>query len=104
MPLTAGALAAADRLLQSKEAVCAIARRRGLAATFVPKPYPGQAGSGLHVHISLWRVRPPPMPRHLPAPQLRAGAQGQRRARPTVTAGCTLLVPFLPRPRYPSTS
>jgi glutamine synthetase len=52
----ADALTAADRLLQSKEAVAAVARRHGYAATFVPKPFPNQAGSGSHVHMSLWRV------------------------------------------------
>lgn len=50
----ADALTAADRLVQTKEAVCAVAARHGLAATFVPKPFPDQAGSGMHVHLSLW--------------------------------------------------
>lgn len=51
----ADALTAADRLIQSKEAISAIARRHGLAATFVPKPMADQAGSGCHMHLSLWK-------------------------------------------------
>ncbi|KAI8476690.1 MAG: hypothetical protein J3K34DRAFT_400151 [Monoraphidium minutum] len=51
----ADALAAADRLLQAKEAIAAVARRHGLAVTFVPKPFPGEAGSGCHAHMSLWK-------------------------------------------------
>ena len=36
-----------------KSVVKAIAERNGLYASFMPKPLPNEAGSGLHVNISL---------------------------------------------------
>ena len=50
-----GALNAADDLLTCKWAVRAIAARNGLYATFLPKPFPGQAGSSMHANLSLYR-------------------------------------------------
>ena len=47
------ALEAADNLLTFKSAVKAIAERNGLFASFMPKPLEGEAGSGLHVNLSL---------------------------------------------------
>ncbi|HHV64061.1 MAG TPA: glutamine synthetase [Peptococcaceae bacterium] len=47
------ALACADNLLTFKSVVKAIAARNGLFASFMPKPLPREAGSGLHVNISL---------------------------------------------------
>lgn len=49
------ALKAADNLNTFKSTVKAIAERNGLYASFMPKPLAGQAGSGLHVNISLLR-------------------------------------------------
>ncbi len=45
---------AADDLLTFRETVKALARRRGLVASFMPKPYEHLAGNGVHVHLSLW--------------------------------------------------
>jgi glutamine synthetase len=45
---------AADDLLTFRETVKALARRRGLVASFMPKPYDHLAGNGVHVHLSLW--------------------------------------------------
>jgi glutamine synthetase len=45
---------AADDLLTFRETVKALARRRGLIAAFMPKPYEHLAGNGVHVHLSLW--------------------------------------------------
>jgi glutamine synthetase len=45
---------AADDLLTFRETVKALARRRGLIASFMPKPYEHSAGNGVHVHLSLW--------------------------------------------------
>ncbi|MDQ6907678.1 MAG: type III glutamate--ammonia ligase [Chloroflexota bacterium] len=45
---------AADDLLTFRETVKALARRRGLIASFMPKPYEHLAGNGVHVHLSLW--------------------------------------------------
>ena len=45
---------AADDLLTFRETVKALARRRGIVASFMPKPYDHLAGNGVHVHLSLW--------------------------------------------------
>jgi len=44
------ALKSADHLVTLKHAVKAVAQRRGLLATFMPKPIFGAAGSGMHTH------------------------------------------------------
>lgn len=49
----ADALKAADDAVLFKRLVRGIARKHGLAATFMAKPYGERAGSGLHVHFSL---------------------------------------------------
>jgi glutamine synthetase len=48
-------LAAADRQVAFRETVHALALKHGLAASFLPKIIADRAGSGLHVHLSLWR-------------------------------------------------
>jgi len=48
---------AADDLLTFRETVKALARRCGLIASFMPKPYEHLAGNGLHVHLSLWDTK-----------------------------------------------
>jgi glutamine synthetase len=47
-------LQAADRQIAVRETVRAIALQHGLVASFAPKPFADQAGSGCHVHLSLW--------------------------------------------------
>jgi glutamine synthetase len=47
-------LEAADRQIAVRETVRGVALKQGLVATFAPKPFPDQAGSGCHVHLSLW--------------------------------------------------
>lgn len=49
----ADAVRAADLALLQRRAVRGVARRMGLDATFMAKPFPEEAGSGLHVHVSL---------------------------------------------------
>jgi glutamine synthetase len=49
------ALKAADDMMTFRLTVKAIAKRHGLAATFMPKPIEGIWGSGLHVMLSLWK-------------------------------------------------
>jgi glutamine synthetase len=49
----------ADWLMIYKFVVRNVARRHGLAATFMPKPLFGDNGSGMHVHFSLWRESEP---------------------------------------------
>jgi glutamine synthetase len=49
------ALAAADQQIVFRETVKAIARKHGLIASFLPKLFIDQAGSGCHLHLSLWQ-------------------------------------------------
>jgi glutamine synthetase len=50
----ASALAAADRQVFYRETVRNVAYQHGLYASLAPKPFPDQAGSGAHIHFSLW--------------------------------------------------
>ena len=49
----------ADNLLRYKYVVKNVAARHGKTATFMPKPLHGDAGSGLHLHLSLWKNEAP---------------------------------------------
>lgn len=49
------ALRTADRHAFFKYMVRSIAEKRGLRATFMPKPFLDLTGNGCHVHVSLWR-------------------------------------------------
>ena len=51
----AGALKTADNVMMFKQVVRAVATRSGFHASFLPKPLADQAGSGLHVNLSLYR-------------------------------------------------
>ena len=46
-------LSAADHCLLMKRAVKGVARKHGLDATFMAKPYANDSGNGLHVHFSV---------------------------------------------------
>ena len=46
-------LTAADHCVMFERAVRSTARRHGHQATFMAKPWDGQSGSGLHLHVSL---------------------------------------------------
>jgi glutamine synthetase len=46
-------VAAADDALLLRRIVQSVARAHGMEATFMSKPFPEQAGSGLHVHVSI---------------------------------------------------
>jgi glutamine synthetase len=50
----ADALRAADNVVTLKYAVKALAAQRGLVATFMPKPFVGTNGSGMHTHQSIF--------------------------------------------------
>jgi glutamine synthetase len=50
----APAVEAADRQVIFRETTHAIANRHGLKASFLPKVFAAAAGSGCHLHISLW--------------------------------------------------
>ncbi len=47
-------LRAADNVCLVRETVRGVARSFALFATFAPKPFLNQAGSGAHIHFSLW--------------------------------------------------
>jgi len=49
-----GVLKAADNVCLIRETVRGVARSFELLATFAPKPFLDQAGSGAHAHVSLW--------------------------------------------------
>ena len=49
------ALTAADRQIIFRETAHAVAAQHGVKATFLPKPLEGKAGSGCHLHLSLWQ-------------------------------------------------
>jgi glutamine synthetase len=74
------ALLAADRQLRFRETVRGVAWNHGLMASFMPKIFADQAGSGCHLHLSLWQegqniVYDPDHPGQLslPAQQFMAG-------------------------------
>ncbi|MFW9958597.1 MAG: glutamine synthetase family protein [Candidatus Odinarchaeota archaeon] len=47
---------AADNIMMARLIISEIAYRRGLIATFMPKPFVNQNGSGMHLHQSVWSV------------------------------------------------
>jgi glutamine synthetase len=50
----ADALTAADNQMKFRDTVRGVALGHGLLASFAPKPFADQIGSGAHVHFSLW--------------------------------------------------
>ena len=48
------AVRAADEQLLVRETIRGVAAAQGLVASLAPKPWPGGAGNGGHVHFSLW--------------------------------------------------
>ncbi len=50
----ADVLRAADNVCLVRETVRGVTRAFNLLATFAPKPFLDQAGSGAHIHVSLW--------------------------------------------------
>ncbi len=50
----ADVLRAADNVCLIRETARGVARQYNLFATFAPKPFLDQAGSGAHIHLSLW--------------------------------------------------
>jgi glutamine synthetase len=50
----ADALRAADNQITYRQTVRAVAAQHGMVATLAPKPWADQAGSGAHLHWSIW--------------------------------------------------
>jgi len=50
-----GALNIADKIILTKYVIKRMARKAGVYASFMPKPIATINGSGMHVHISLWK-------------------------------------------------
>jgi glutamine synthetase len=48
------ALRAADNQMKFRDTVRGVALRHDLYASFAPKPWPDEIGSGSHIHLSLW--------------------------------------------------
>ncbi|TDS87767.1 glutamine synthetase-like protein [Nesterenkonia aurantiaca] len=57
------ALITADRVVTLRYLITMIAEKRGMIATFMPKPFADRTGSGLHFHISLTSEGTPVFPR-----------------------------------------
>ena len=49
-------LQAADNIVLARLAICQVAAKHSLTASFLPVPLPGTI-SGLHLHFSVWQVR-----------------------------------------------
>ena len=52
----ASALRAVDEQVLVRETIRGVAAQHGLVASLAPKPWPGGAGNGCHVHFSLWEA------------------------------------------------
>ena len=65
----ADALTTADRVITARYLLSVLAERRGMQATFMPKPFGNRTGSGMHMHLSLCDASGP----HLPGPGRRQG-------------------------------
>src|SRR4051812_3738792 len=50
------AVRAADEQLLVRETIRGVATEHGLVASLSPKPWPGGAGNGGHIHFSLWDI------------------------------------------------
>ncbi|WP_405487611.1 type III glutamate--ammonia ligase [Nocardia sp. NBC_00511] len=50
----ADALTTADRVITARYLLSVIAEKRGMKATFMPKPFTDRTGTGMHLHLSLW--------------------------------------------------
>ncbi|MGB8344879.1 MAG: glutamine synthetase family protein [Ktedonobacteraceae bacterium] len=53
----ADALRAADNVCLVRDTIRGVARAFDIVATFAPKPFLDQAGSGAHIHLSLWGTK-----------------------------------------------
>ena len=52
----------ADKILIARETIACTATKHGLIATFLPKPFVEEIGSGAHTHVSLASFKASPSP------------------------------------------
>jgi glutamine synthetase len=58
----ADALTTADRVVTARYLLSVLAERRGMQATFMPKPFGNRTGTGMHMHLSLCDASGPIFP------------------------------------------
>ncbi|GAA0424146.1 glutamine synthetase [Acrocarpospora corrugata] len=58
----ADAMTTADRVITLRYLISVLAEQRGMIATFMPKPFGDRTGTGMHLHLSLWRDGQPTFP------------------------------------------
>ncbi|MEV6068366.1 type III glutamate--ammonia ligase [Nocardia sp. NPDC052001] len=58
----ADALTTADRVITARYLLSVIAEKRGMKATFMPKPFTDRTGTGMHMHLSVWNGDQPLFP------------------------------------------
>ncbi|MFT3665652.1 type III glutamate--ammonia ligase [Piscinibacter sp.] len=90
--LHADALASADRLMLFKQAAHALAERRGMVFSMMPKPFADQPGSGMHFHVSLEGCGDEAVPWHFIGGVLAHSAGLAALAAPTVNSYKRLVV------------
>ena len=56
------AMITADRVMTLRYIISMLAEQRDMVATFMPKPFSDRTGSGMHLHMSLWRDGAPVFP------------------------------------------
>ncbi|GAA1720685.1 type III glutamate--ammonia ligase [Dietzia cercidiphylli] len=56
------AMVTADRVMTLRYIISMLAEQRDMIATFMPKPFSDRTGSGMHLHMSLWRDGHPVFP------------------------------------------
>jgi glutamine synthetase len=57
----ADALTTADRVVTLRYLIQVLAEKRGMTATFMPKPFANRTGNGMHLHLSLWNPADEPL-------------------------------------------
>ncbi len=58
----ADVLTTADRVITARYLISMLAEQRGMTATYMPKPFSDRTGSGMHLHLSLWKDDEPLFP------------------------------------------
>jgi len=88
----AEALTSADHLMLFKMAAHAIAEQHGSVFSMMPKPFANQPGSGMHLHVSLWKGSTCVEDEHFMAGVLQHSAALCALAAPTVNSYKRLVV------------